>query len=79
MPTFNILNIYIKTKSATIIGKIIIAKFTKFILNSKRNSTAVIFKKLRNRSAILTATLKVAKKLNKLANYFNRNYNITFK
>ena len=79
MPTFNILNIYIKIKSAIIISKIIMADFTKFISNSEYNSVAIVFEKLRNRSAILAAILKIAKKLNKLANYFSRNYNIIFK
>jgi len=79
LPIFNILNIYTKTKCVIIISKIIIANFTKFILNPKYNSVAIILKKLRNRSAILAAILKVTKKLNKLANYFNYNYNITLK
>ena len=79
MPIFNILNIYTKTKSVTIIGKIIMADFTEFILDPEHNSVAVVFEKLRNRSAILAATLKVAEKLNKLANCFSYNYNIIFK
>ena len=61
------------------VGKIIIAKFIKFILDPEYNSVAVIFEKLCNWSAILATILKVAKKLNKLANCFNYNYNITFK
>ena len=76
MPIFNILNIYIKTKKAILIGKIFIANFTEFIINNECNSTAIIFEKLRNRLAILIAALKVAEKLNKLANCFNYNYNI---
>ena len=79
LPIFNILNIYTEIKGATIIGKIIMANFIKCILDPKYNSVAIVFKKLRNRSAILAITLKVAEKLNKLANCFSRNHNIIFK
>jgi len=60
-------------------GKITFNKFYIWIADYKRNSVKILFKKMRNRTAILIGAFEIVEKLNNLANRLSRNYNTIFK